>query len=87
MQWGNCTYSLSGGRIAMQARSLAPAVLLLFICGSIAEAETDGHLTVTVAPGYDSNPLELPEDRESGMFTELLLDTGLAVQFNQMSGF
>ena len=71
----------------MQARSLAPAILLLFICNPLVAAETGGHLTVTVAPGYDTNPLELPGNESSGMFTQFVLDTGLAVQLNGMSGF
>jgi hypothetical protein len=33
-------------------------------------------LSVSTAVGYDSNPLELPRQEESGLFTELSLDTG-----------
>lgn len=64
---------------------------LLFATTVAGAAQTDGHLTVTLAPGFDSNPLELPDvsltEPKGAWYTELGLDAGLGIRLNQVVGF
>ena len=74
-------------------RHFACSSLLALACLSpaIHAAETDPHLSVTIAPGFDSNPRELSEvslaKPEGGWYTELGLDTGLGIKVNPNLGF
>ena len=74
-------------------RHFACSSLLALACLSAAAraAETDPHLSVTIAPGFDSNPRELSDDSlagpEGGWYTELGLDTGLGIKVNPSLGF
>ncbi len=70
------------------ARILIPA--LICVAAPFAEAASrDGHLEVTLTPGYDTNPLELrdaADAREGAAYTELGLDTGFNIQWTPLFG-
>ncbi len=67
--------------------------LLALVCAtaSAQAAETEGRLSLSVAPGFDSNPLELPENSfgntDGAYYTELELDASLGIQVNPLLGF
>jgi len=74
-------------------RHLVSTCLLALLCAtaSVQAAETDGHLSLSLAPGFDSNPLELPETSlkktEGAFYTELGVDAGLRIKMNRLLSF
>ena len=74
-------------------RHLVSTCLLALLCAtaSAQAAQTDGHLSLSLAPGFDSNPLELPETSlkktEGAFYTELGVDAGLRIKVNRLLSF
>ena len=56
--------------------------MLLLAAGTAAAAQRNADLQMGLTGGYDSNPLELSEGDEAGLFSQLALEGALDVEWN-----